>query len=83
MLGKNSYYHQNIVPNLQVESSATHLLTIDEVEKVQRQRVANFTEHVFQLTYAAILGLQPRDKAAMLVVCWWSIQLDFLSKNLH
>jgi len=21
-----------------------------------------------------ILGLQPRDKAAMLVVCWWSIR---------
>ena len=30
-----------------------------------------------------ILGLQPRDKAAMLVVCWWSIQQSLFSKNLH
>ena len=30
-----------------------------------------------------ILSLQPRDKAAMLVVCWWSIQQIFFSKNLH
>ena len=36
-----------------VESSATPLLTIDEWDKVQRQRIASFIEHVFQLTYAA------------------------------
>ena len=30
-----------------------------------------------------IHGLQPRDKAAMWVVCWWSIQYNFFSKNVH
>ena len=43
LLGKKSYYHQNflnIASNMQIESSATPLLTIDEVEKVQRQRIA-------------------------------------------
>ena len=38
---------------MQVESSATPLLTVDEVEKVQRQRVASLIGHVLQLTYAA------------------------------
>ena len=38
---------------MQVESSATPLLTVDEVEKVQCQRVASLIDHVFQLTYAA------------------------------
>ena len=37
---------------MQVESSASPLLTIDEVEKVQLQRVASLIGHVFQLTYA-------------------------------
>ena len=43
LLGKKSYYQQNflnIASNMQVESSATPLLTIDEVEKVQRQKIA-------------------------------------------
>ena len=30
-----------------------------------------------------ILGLQPHDKAATFVVCWWSKQWNFFSKNLH
>ena len=38
---------------MQVESSASPLLTIDEVEKVQRQRVASLIGHVFQLASAA------------------------------
>ena len=38
---------------MQVESSASPLLTIYEVEKVQRQWVASLIGHVFQLTYAA------------------------------
>ena len=38
---------------MQVEPCATPLLTIDEVEKVQRQKIAGFIGHVFQLTYAA------------------------------
>ena len=41
---------------MQVESSASPLLTVDEVEKVQRQRVAGRIGHVFQLTYAATVG---------------------------
>ena len=39
LLEKKSYYHQNFL-NMQVESSATPLLTINEGEKVQRQRIA-------------------------------------------
>ena len=37
---------------MQGELSATPLLTIDEVEKVQQQRIASFISYVFQLTYA-------------------------------
>ena len=40
---------------MQIESSSTPLLTIDEVDKVQRQRIATFISHVFQLTYYAAL----------------------------
>ena len=40
---------------MQVESSATPLLTIDEVEKVQRQTIASLIGHVFQLTNAALI----------------------------
>ena len=40
---------------MQVESSAAPLLTIDEVEKVQRPRLASFIRHVFQLTSYAVL----------------------------
>ena len=39
---------------MQVESSATLLLTLDEVEKIQRQKIASRIVHVFQLTYAAL-----------------------------
>ena len=46
---------QNIAPNMQVESSASPLLTIDEVEKFQCQRIASFIGDVFQLTYAALV----------------------------
>ena len=38
---------------MQVESSCKPLLTIDEVEKVRRQKMDSFIAHVFQLTYAA------------------------------
>ena len=38
---------------MQVESSATLLLTIDEVEQIQRKKVATIIGQVFQLTYAA------------------------------
>ena len=39
---------------MQVESSATPLLTIDKVKKVQRQRIASFIGHVFQQTNAVM-----------------------------
>ena len=42
---------KKIAPDMQVESSTTPLFTIDEVEKVQRQRIASFIVHAFQLTY--------------------------------
>ena len=44
-----------MVPNIQIESSSKPLLTVDEVEKVQRQRIARLIGHVFQLTYASML----------------------------
>ena len=40
---------------MHVESSASVLLTSDEVEKVQRPRIASFIGHVFQTTYAAMV----------------------------
>ena len=39
---------------MQVESSVTPLLTIDEVEQIQRKKVATILGHVFQLTYATL-----------------------------
>ena len=48
-------FFKKIAPNTQVESSTTPLFTIDEVEKVQRQRIASFIGHAFQLTYAALI----------------------------
>ena len=38
---------------MQVKSSATPLLPIDEVEQIQRKKVATIIGHVFQLTYDA------------------------------
>ena len=38
---------------MQVESTSKPLLTIDEVEQIQRKKVATIIGHVFQLTYAA------------------------------
>ena len=40
---------------MQIESSSTPLSTIDELDKVQRQRIATFISHEFQLTYAALI----------------------------
>ena len=37
-----------MVPNIQIESSATPLLTVDEVEKVQRQRVATIGDKIVE-----------------------------------
>ena len=49
------FFFEKIAPNMQVESSTTPLSTIDEVEKVQRQRIASFIGQAFQLTYAALI----------------------------
>ena len=38
---------------MQVESTSKPLLTVDEVEQIQRKKVATIIGHVFQLTYAA------------------------------
>ena len=40
---------------MQVELGASPLLTIDEVQKVRRQRIASFNGHIFQMTYAALV----------------------------
>ena len=38
---------------MQVESTSKPILTVDEVEQIQRRKVATIIGHVFQLTYAA------------------------------
>lgn len=43
-----------MVPNSQVDISLKPLFTVDEVEKVKRQKVAGFISHTFQLTFAAM-----------------------------
>ena len=50
-----NYIFERMAPDMQVESSATPLLMVDEVEQVHRQRAVSLIGHVFQLTYAAIL----------------------------
>ena len=39
---------------MQVESTATPLLTVDEVEQIQRKKEATIIGHVFQPTYAEV-----------------------------
>ena len=62
---------------MQVESSATPLLTIDEVEKVQRQRIASFIGQVlYQLTYAALIDkLIRQEKLSLLRNIFFSSSL--------
>ena len=43
-----------MVRNIHVQSSTT-VLTVDEVEKLQRQRIASFIGHVFHLTFAPMV----------------------------
>ena len=40
--------------NMQVEASSSPLLTVDEVEKIQRKKIASDVVYVFRLTYAAM-----------------------------
>ena len=47
---------------MQVESNATPLLMIDEVEQIQRKKVATIIGHVFQLTYATFLDKLVRQE---------------------
>ena len=42
-----------MVPNVQVDLTPKPLLTVDEVQQIQRQKIASLVGHVFQLTYAA------------------------------
>ena len=44
-------------PTIYLESSAKPLITVDEFEIVQKQRIASLVGHVFQLTYAAVFGI--------------------------
>ena len=44
----------SFVTNIKLDSTSKPQLTVDEVEKIERKRVANIVGHVFQLTYAAI-----------------------------
>ena len=41
---------------MQVESTSKPLLIVDEVEQIQRKKVATIIGHVFQLTYAAFFA---------------------------
>ena len=41
-----------MVSNIHIDSRLGRLLTVDEVEQVQRQRIASLIGHIFQLTYA-------------------------------
>ena len=50
------------VPNMQVEATSGPLLTVDEVEKIQRQKIASLVGHVFQLTYAAMFDTLIREE---------------------
>ena len=47
---------------MQVESSTTPLLMVDEVEQVHRQRAVSLISHVFQLTYATILDARIQEE---------------------
>ena len=49
---------------MQVESSDTPLLTIDDVEQIQRKKVATIIGHVFQLTYAAVYDKLVQEEKA-------------------
>ena len=46
-----SIYYK-MVPNIVVDLRATPRLAVDEVEQVQRQRIAGLIGHIFLLTYA-------------------------------
>ena len=51
-----------MVPNVQVESTPKPLLTVDELEQIQRQKIASLVGHVFQLTYAAMLDAMIQEE---------------------
>ena len=44
------------VPKIVVDLSATPRLIVDEVEQVQRQKIAGLISHIFQLTYANMVN---------------------------
>ena len=55
IINDSAVYFTKIAPNMQVESSATPLLTVYEVENIQRQKLASLVGHLYQLTYAVLL----------------------------
>ena len=46
-----SKFIYKMVPNIHVESTSGPQLAVDEVEKIQRQKIASLIGHVFQVTY--------------------------------
>ena len=50
---------------MQVESTSKPMLTVDEVEQIQRKKVATIIGHVFQLTYAAFYDKLVRKSKSM------------------
>ena len=62
-----------MVPNIVVDSCARPLLAVDEVEQVQRQRIASFIGHMFQLTYAKMVDepiQEEKLKRSLLRLCY-------------
>ena len=47
---------------MQVESTSKPMLTVDEVEQIQRKKVATIIGHMFQLTYAAFFDKLVQEK---------------------
>ena len=55
-----------MVSNIHVDSRLGRLLTIDEVEQVQRQRIASLIGHIFQLTYANMVDALTQEEKIVL-----------------
>ena len=55
IINDSAVYLTKIAPNMKVESSATPLLTVYEVENIQRQKLASLVGNPYQLTYAVLL----------------------------
>ena len=65
---------------MQVESTSKPLLTIDEVEQIQRKKVATIIGHVFQLTYAAFFDKFVQEEE---VNRYHGYAIDYSSQRQH